>query len=321
MIGRMAPDSDGGNRRGVRPATFRAAAGSWHACADESQACIARGRPVVNQPARPVNDLDDRVVGYLAEDIANPDLANRQRLGKALPMLSRWRATLLRDRLLQEFRGTVQGGPFAGLVGLIEVLEGCHVPKLLGSYERELHDIVERIVATPYDVVVNVGCAEGYYTVGMARRMPATRILAFDTNPLAQAACRRLAERNGMAGRITIGGTLSGADFARWQGQRVLVVCDIEGAEDALLDPAAYPALDGMDVLVEAHDCFKRGMSDLLVERFRGTHRIEMRRQQFMPFDLPAGMDRSPELDRILALWEWRSGPTPWLFLTAGGGG
>ena len=273
--------------------------------------------PDATPPAPAVaTDLNDRVTGFLAEDLADGALNNRQRLGKALPMLCRWRATLIRDKLLERYGGTVLAGPFAGRAGMTAVLEGCHVPKLLGSYERELHGVVERILATPYEVVVNVGCAEGYYAVGLARRMPHARFLAFDTNPEAQAACRRLAERNGMAGRIAVGGTLAGADFARWQGARTLVVCDIEGAEGDLLDPAGHPALAEMDVLVECHDCFRPGLSAAIVRRFQPTHRIEGYRQTLLPFDLPPEFARAPELDRMLALWEWRSGPTPWLFMT-----
>ena len=30
---------------------------------------------------------------------------------------------------------------------------------------------------------------------------------------------------------------------------------------------------------------------------------------------LPAWMEELPDLDRLIALWEWRSGPTPWLWM------
>src|SRR5262245_56331762 len=36
-------------------------------------------------------------------------------------------------------------------------------PKLLGTYERELHPVLERICKEPYEGIVNIGCAEGYY--------------------------------------------------------------------------------------------------------------------------------------------------------------
>ncbi|MCC7273299.1 MAG: hypothetical protein IT561_11585 [Alphaproteobacteria bacterium] len=267
--------------------------------------------------SQPPPTLNDRVVGYVAEDLADGTLSNRQRLGKMLPMLCRWRATLMRDKLLEDFRGVVQAGPFAGLSGMDQVLEGCHVPKLLGSYERELHGVVERIVATPYDVVVNVGCAEGYYAVGLARRMPRARFYTFDTNEAAQAACARVAQMNGVADRMRIAGTLAGADFAALRDGRTLVVCDIEGAEGELLDPAAHPALAGMDVLVECHDCFIPGMAATIAARFAPTHAVERHEPRQLPFDLPAAFARVPELDRLLALWEWRSGPTPWLFMVA----
>src|SRR5262245_14426030 len=39
----------------------------------------------------------------------------------------------------------VLGGPFAGMA-LVHAVTGSFIPKLLGSYERELHDIIERII-------------------------------------------------------------------------------------------------------------------------------------------------------------------------------
>jgi hypothetical protein len=38
-------------------------------------------------------------------------------------------------------------------------------------------------------VIINVGCAEGYCAVGMARLLPPGRIYAFDINPQAQDIC------------------------------------------------------------------------------------------------------------------------------------
>lgn len=264
-----------------------------------------------------MTSLNDRVVGWIAEDLADATLTNRQRLGKLLPMLCRWRATLIRDKLVQDYAGVVQSGPFAGLAGVDAVLEGCHVPKLLGSYERELHPLVERIVATGYATLVNVGCAEGYYAVGLARRAPSAIAHAFDSNEGAQEACRRLAVLNGVADRVRVGGTLAGSDLPALVAGRTLLVCDIEGAEGELLDPDAFPALRAMDVLVECHDCFTPDLSATIASRFAASHAIERFEQAFIPFDLPAAFARVPELDRLLALWEWRSGPTPWLFMTA----
>lgn len=262
-------------------------------------------------------ELHGRVMRWIADDLADGTLTDRQRLWKITLMLARWRTSLIRDKLLEAHGGVVLDGPFAGLEGMQHVREGCHIPKLLGCYERELHPLVERIVARPYDAVVNIGSAEGYYAVGLARRMPLTRIHAHDTNVEAQAACRALAERNDVADRVIVGGLFSLGDFGRFAGERTLVICDIEGAEVELLDPEAAPALRQMDLLVECHDCLRPGISGLLSGRFVNSHRIERVEQQVLPVDLPKEFRTVSDLDRMLAIWEWRSGPTPWLVMTA----
>src|SRR3954471_21407829 len=62
---------------------------------------------------------------------------------------------------------TVLNGPFAGLVyPSVDASLASLFAKLLGSYEREIHPVVEKICTAEYTDIVNVGCAEGYYAVG-----------------------------------------------------------------------------------------------------------------------------------------------------------
>src|SRR6187455_778364 len=74
----------------------------------------------------------------------------------------------------------VQGGPFQGMRYIERTQWECLPAKLLGIYERELHAIVEDLVARAYDTVINVGSAEGYYAVGFARRCPAASVIAYE---------------------------------------------------------------------------------------------------------------------------------------------
>jgi isocitrate dehydrogenase len=55
-----------------------------------------------------------------------------------------------------------------------------------------------------------------------------------------------------------------------------LILCDIEGAEDSLLDPVAAPALAHADILVEAHDGMRPGLSARLAERFAHMTKIKV---------------------------------------------
>jgi hypothetical protein len=76
------------------------------------------------------------------------------------------------------------------------------------------------IAAEGLDCVIDVGCAEGYYAVGMARRMPATRVLAFDLDLNTQRVCTELIAKNKVTDRVTVGALFKPADFAQHMVQR-----------------------------------------------------------------------------------------------------
>jgi hypothetical protein len=147
--------------------------------------------------------------------------------------------------------------------------------------------------------------------------MPDTQVRAFDLNPKAQVTCRALAEKNGVVDRIQIGALFQPEDFATYAGQKVLVLCDIEGAEKDLLDPIKAPALTGMDLIVESHECLIPGITQTLINRFSATHAITLVEDngQRQLQKAPAWFNNLAHLDQLLATWEWRSGPTPWLVM------
>lgn len=240
-------------------------------------------------------------------------------LNNALRLLSKWRSVLIQNTLVQQQGTIVLQGPLKGMDFIQQSAEGCHIAKLLGSYEQPLQAHVENAINQGYPVILNIGCAEGYYAVGMARRMPATRVLAFDLNETAQRVCRELAAKNEVTDRVEVGALFQPQDFAAYKGQRALVFCDIEGAERELLEPEKSPALTGMDLIVESHECLVPGITRLLVERFKATHDITLVEddgQRQLP-NAPAWFRNMAHLDQLLAVWEWRSGPTPWLVMKA----
>ena len=125
---------------------------------------------------------------------------------------------------------------------------------MLGYYETELHSFIEAAVAKGYSRVINVGCASGYYAVGLARRLPSVTVFAFDRDEHARAACHTLARLNGVEDRISIQGEFFGSEFEELITEDTLVLCDIDGGEHAVLDPSKYPSLRKADVIVELHD-------------------------------------------------------------------
>ncbi len=231
----------------------------------------------------------------------------------ALRHLAKWRSAVLENTLVVLSGQAVLSGPFAGMIYDVRASEGSRTARLIGCYEASLIPVIETIIARAYPLVIDVGSAEGYYAVGLARRMPRTRVLARDENAKAQDLCAALAKTNSV--QVEIGGRMDHADFAVCRGQPTVLICDIEGGEGELLDPVAAPGLLHADILVEVHEGMRPGLLALLQARFAATHKITRLDRRLDDSAMPPWADGLSDLDRLLLLWEWRSTPTPWLWM------
>ena len=184
----------------------------------------------------------------------------------------------------------VSGGPFAGL-RYTDTRPLTLVPKLLGIYERELHAAVEAAIRASPARIVNVGAADGYYAVGLARRCPDARVVAYEADAGQRALLEQLVAANGVA--VEIHGT-AGRDAL---GEADLVVMDCEGCERALLHPPLAAT-----ILVELHDVWDPGVGAVVTERFAASHDVVV---------IPSG----PQPPRGL-LSEQRPGPMSWAVMT-----
>lgn len=195
-------------------------------------------------------------------------------------------------------------------------------PKLLGSYERELHGIMERIVRADYATVVEIGCAEGYYATGLALRLPEARVMAFDRNPHARELCRQLAEANGVSSRVEVYGRCTPETLLRLPlGRRALILFDCEGEEQQLFAPDCIAMLAAHDLLIEVHTFVSPDIPEFLRQRFAATHHVESvasTADADKPAHYPwtAHENFSPAEWRAL-LAEGRPGSVEWLWLTA----
>ena len=108
--------------------------------------------------------------------------------------------------------------------------------------------------------------------------------------------------------------------FVARHGRRVLQgpfagMAYVEGAEEELLRPDLAPALAHTHIIVEAHEVYRPGVAARLTERFAPTHRVTQLAMGGRTLPLPDWLVASNHLDQLLAVWEWRLGPTPWLVM------
>jgi hypothetical protein len=206
-------------------------------------------------------------------------------------------ATLARRRVVRLASGKVLAGPFVGMTLVTTPIDAAQYAMLLGTYEMELRDVIERIIATPPDLIVDVGSAGGYYSAGMAMRCPtSTRVIAFEKDDAARGRAMKLATVNGVANRIEHRGHCDHAALneALNAGGRKLLLVDIGGGERELLDPQGVPALSACEIVAEVHSSRAPDVDQLMESRFRPTHQLvkhhpDARDEQDLPPQLASG--------------------------------
>jgi hypothetical protein len=257
-------------------------------------------------------------VAKLRELVARADqMPESDLLAKVMVNSVKWRTQLWVNTLAVDGLH-VRSGPFAGMDYVVNAAEGALLPRLLGVYERELHPDLLAFAAERLDHVIDIGCAEGYYAVGLARLMPGVIVNAYDIDETARRRCGFLAKANGVTDQVLVRGEFRGEDFESFRDKgRVLVFIDAEGFEDDILRPDLYPALAGFNLVVETHPGLRKGVTERLIERFAATHDIKRIDPSIEKADLPAQLASRSHLDMLMACWEWRASPTPWLVMRA----
>ena len=205
--------------------------------------------------------------------------ASENVLGNILYVAARERVAMYTRQIVEGLGTGVRGGPFEGTV-LPESTswgDGDLAPKILGAYEAELHAHIAKAVARKPDVVVNVGCAEGYYAIGLARLLPAATVYAYDLSEDAQRVCAASAAENGVGDRVMVKGACTAEELVRItkDARHTLIVMDCEGAERELLSDAAVARFGRCDVIVECHDFVDPTITPTIMMALSATHRVE----------------------------------------------
>jgi hypothetical protein len=223
-------------------------------------------------------------------------------------------------RRFSELAGTgVRRGPFAGLVYPPEWFPQADVAvaKVIGSYEAELHPIIEEVIAEAPSLFVDIGAAEGYYAVGFATRSPATRVHVFEVDPWLRRRCFELASVNGVRDQIAIDGLCTGAVLASLDLEGAFVLSDCEGAEARILTDVPVEHLRSTTMLVEMHSrAAGTDVLELLSRRFTSTHDVRTIGARDRSPDAYPELAGFSESERTMLLSEFRSEPTPWALLT-----
>jgi len=220
-----------------------------------------------------------------------------------------WYALFLPRRILS--------GPFAGMrYGRLST-GSVVLPKLIGTYESELHDCLASLPVREYGYCVDVGAGEGYYAVGLCWKFPHLKMTAFEQSARGRRRIRALADQNGVRNRILINGRCGAGELqnALNTEKRCFLIVDVEGFEDTLMDIRLVPALEKTDFIVEVHPERDASLGEKLLNRFEQTHDLTIIRQQNRSGKFPAAI-RTPAClkGKTGYLMNEFRGPQFWIF-------
>ncbi|MER2268927.1 hypothetical protein [Methylobacterium oxalidis] len=185
----------------------------------------------------------------------------------------------------------------------------------MGVYELELHSVIEKVQQQPVDIIINIGCAEGYYAIGAAKAFPTAKVFAFDLAESSQKVCALCARENGVEDRVKIGGLCTPEILHKLleEANYGFVIVDIEGAEKTLLDIEKAPTLSKAHILVECHDFSDHSITPTLTKDFSYSHAIDRISEGARDpnlFNFCRGLN---SLDRWIVMCEFRAMTMHWL--------
>jgi hypothetical protein len=183
----------------------------------------------------------------------------------------------LTQKLMAASGEMVYAGPFAAMRISPDLFISQELRMIVGSYEEELHGVVNEVICAAPENIINIGSNLGYYSVGFALKIANTVVTAFESQQdpcWGQAAL--LAEINGVSHKILQRGVCTAEELSDACLPGSFVLCDCEGAEVDILDPAIVPALRTSKMVVEVHEFYRKDVLACLVSRFRNSHRIRI---------------------------------------------
>lgn len=200
---------------------------------------------------------------------------------------------------------TVRDGPFVGMRYIEKASGSTYTPKLLGTYEAEIAHLFTDL--DRYTTFIDIGCAEGYYAVGVAFRAPHIRVIAFDKSPKALERAQALANLNGLSDRIAFHDAFDRTVCGDLDAAKTLVLIDIEGAELELLPTLLRTDLIEATFVVEAHELMDTHTEAAVISSLELSHTIERISQTSRTPETIPDIRELNQLDRFLCVWEGRN--------------
>ena len=229
---------------------------------------------------------------------------------------------LLSRELSMRMRHTIKYGPFSDMVFCKDNWWGGsdRGAMLLGIYEEEILNSIMS-VSNKYDVFIDLGAADGYYSIGSLVSKKFKTSYSFEISDKGREVIQKNATVNKVSHKLHIFGEAT-KDFYKNIPKKDLnsavILIDIEGAEFSLLDNEVFSHLRKSIIFIELHNWFfkdsEKKMAKLLSDAkpFFKISKLTTTSRDLSKF--PELLEY-PDSDRWLIASEGRSKLMTWLRL------
>ena len=228
----------------------------------------------------------------------------------------------LTHRTIKKANGEVQSGPFRGLKYIEKAYCSSICPKLTGTYEKEIQNTIYQLLGKKFDAFIDIGSAEGYYSIGFARYGNCEQVYSYECSEEARKLQQELAEKNDVKSKLRLLGSCNCDDLRSvlQKNSSSFILCDVEGFEYALLDIEKIPELASATMIIECHHHVWDEMEPALIDRFSKTHSYQSFKANINanPKDYPFGNFYYyilPRKYKNFPILDQRAPETTWLYL------
>jgi hypothetical protein len=229
---------------------------------------------------------------------------------------------LLSRELSERMKHTIMYGPFFGMTFCDDYWWGGsdRGSMMLGIYEEEVLNSI-MTVSDKYDVFIDLGAADGYYSIGCLISKKFQKSYSFEISPKGREVIKKNAALNRVSNKLFILGEATKyfyKNIPKEDLNTAVILIDIEGAEFSLLDSELFSQLKKSIIFIELHDWFfedsKKKMTKLMrdAEPFFEISRLTTTSRDLSIFP---ELHDYPDSERWLIASEGRSKLMTWLRL------
>jgi hypothetical protein len=206
----------------------------------------------------------------------------------------------------------VESGPFVGLKLCSSGSWGGHGARLVGTYEKELACVIESIPVLGINHILDVGCADGYYSCGFAFKYSTVSVTAYDLSRRARWCTYSALLSNKLLDRVSIKTYFDVKNYHSRVDQRELLFLDCEGFEAEIITTQTVHKFINAAILVECHDFVVPNITASLSLILQDSHELQLMQSRDRTMDdVPENMQNRESI--LSDIQEGRPNTMTWI--------